>query len=642
MAAILVIDSSPTIRETLRIVLGAEHALATAPSWDDVPHGTRADVVIFGVAAGPRDDARLASARARLAPDAPLLLLNSPAEVDARALVPHGHRIAFLPKPFDAHGVRTGVAALLRPEPRSTPSDHVVSWHRRWVEPPYLTAGAAMLARRASLTDLPVLLLGEHGSGAVEIAQAIHFFSGRGGSVLVRRARELDSEMLVTPAAIGALVIENAPELSAATQASLATLLRDPEEAIRHPRVFATSSIPLDTVAASGAFAPVLAQMLSALPIVLAPLRDRTADIPALVAAFAAALATRLRLEPVVFTEAALTRLQHYLWFGNLAELEAVIARTLAVHRPRVVEPEMLVFGIDDAARLVTVTAVDEPTPAIARSAERLPVMPAEPVTAPPTRPRVVPLERRRPEETGTDIEPAPVATRPSRDDGAPDPPTLEVLLGELANELRNPMVTIKTFAQHLDSVVDDSEVRARFATLAGDAITRMDALLETLLDFARFRSPTTAAIDLGALLTRALDDRAGDLARKDVRVERAAADAGAILVAGDEHQVLFALRSLVDVLVRDLVAHTPIRITARSDGSLEVAASVGRSVATRLAGYVDNGQHGEASAPPPLALAIAAALLRRNGGRLHTRTGADDATVVTVSLPRTAAHRQA
>ena len=35
--------------------------------------------------------------------------------------------------------------------------------------------------------------------------------------------------------------------------------------------------------------------------------------------------------------------------------------------------------------------------------------------------------------------------------------PNLEVLLGELAHELRNPMVTIKTFAQHLDSVLGRS-----------------------------------------------------------------------------------------------------------------------------------------------------------------------------------------
>jgi len=261
---------------------------------------------------------------------------------------------------------------------------------------------------------------------------------------------------------------------------------------------------------------------------------------------------------------------------------------------------------------------------------------------ASPTRARVVPLER-RPEETPGDSGPTSITARaqPEQAGSVSMGPSLEVLLGELAHELRNPMVTIKTFAQHLDSVLDDPEVRARFATLTGDAITRMDTLLETLLDFSRFRAPVPTAIDLAALAARALDERTDELDRKDVHVERAAAADGAILVSGDELQVLFALRSLVDGLVRDLIAHAPVRVATRTDGSLELTVHADRAVATRLAGYVGDGERSETDAPAPLAFAIAAALLRRNRGQLETRTGTDGATVVTVRLPRAAARTE-
>ncbi len=659
MATILVIDASPTIRETLRIVLGSEHAVALAPTWDDVTPGTRSELVIFGAPPPPRDDAGISAARQRLAPDAPLLLLNTPAEIDRRAFAPARHRIAFLPKPFDARSLRATVTALLAPETRATPSERVVAGHRQWLEAPLLPPAAAVMAGRAALTDLPVLLVGEPGSGAPEIARAIHFFSGRGGHVVVRPARGLAPAALCATPAPDALLLEHVDELPAETQASLLALLHDPDDAIERPRIFVTATAPLDAAVARGTFARPLAHALAALPIVLTPLRDRIGDLPGLLAHFSTLLTERLRLEPVVFTAAAVTRLQHYLWFDDLAELEAVVARTLALHRPRVVEPEMLLFDVADAARplpglpatgpFVPAPVVERiPTPdSVARAGMPVPprpepASPTEPVAA-PGRPRVVSLERRRPEEPPAAAPPraAAAATPPPAapavaDDGPAAPsPALEVLLGELAHELRNPMVTIKTFAQHLDSVLDDPEVRARFATLAGDAINRMDALLETLLDFARFRAPIPTAIDLGTLAARALAERSEELAAKGVRVEQASPSArGATLVTGDESQILFALRSLVDGLAATTVPNTSVRIGTRPDGGLELVVHADPAVTTRLAGYVDGAAGNGSDAPPPLAFALAAALLRRNHGRLETGGGHNDATTVTVSLP--------
>jgi K+-sensing histidine kinase KdpD len=241
------------------------------------------------------------------------------------------------------------------------------------------------------------------------------------------------------------------------------------------------------------------------------------------------------------------------------------------------------------------------------------------------------------PDATVESATPGPHATvsAPPPSPTSGDDPKLEVLLGELAHELRNPMVTVKTFAQHLDSVLADPESRARFAALTGDAITRMDTLLETLLDFSRFRAPERRPVDLSALLARALAERSDELARRNVHVDAPQNGSGAVVVEADESQVSFALRSLVDGLVGDLISHTPVRVRASADGTLELAVHADRAIAARLAAYVADDAAG--GAHPPLAFALATALIRRNRGTLDVRSAADGAMIISVSLPRPA-----
>jgi DNA-binding NtrC family response regulator len=705
MAAILVIDPSTTIRETLRIVLGGEHAVSVASSWDVVAPGTSPELVIFGAPPGPRDDAGAAALRARLAPEAPLLLLNAADEIDPHALAPPGHRVEFMTKPFDAHLLRERVRALLTRPPRVVPPEATVSRHRRWVEPPLVTPAAAGLARRATLTDVPVLLVGERGTGTTEIARAIHFFAG-GGTIVARAARELGTEPLLSAGeprdAPAAVILEDVHLLSADAQRTLAAELRETSVTTTAVRLFATTDVDLEVRVSEGRFAAELAFALGVLPIVLTPLRSRLADLPALVDALLPPLVARARLERVTLATAALTRLQQYLWFGNVAELEAVLARTLAVHRPRVVEADMLLFDAAGAMRtaaadasaaghsaLTTTPLAGDASHAAASSDSGVPsgaaassagaaassigtgssfgtgtssdtsapparppgavtpggvVSPATAPSTPPPRARVVALERRRADEAVPEAARAATSSRtvtsaPAAADGiggnddriAAAGPGLEVLLGELAHELRNPMVTIKTFAQHLDSVLDDPEVRTRFAALTGEAITRMDALLETLLDFSRFRAPLPRAVDLAALLARALDEHAAELARKSARIEHTAATREPRTVEADEAQMLFAFRSLVDGLVRDLVAHTAVRIASRPDGAVELRVHADRAIAARLASWVAGAEQ-DADATPPLPFALAAALVRRNRGRLDVRPD-DGETVITVTI---------
>jgi signal transduction histidine kinase len=66
---------------------------------------------------------------------------------------------------------------------------------------------------------------------------------------------------------------------------------------------------------------------------------------------------------------------------------------------------------------------------------------------------------------------------------------TVGLLGASLAHEIRNPLVTIKTFVQLLPKHYQDAVFRDKFFTLIGDEVTRIDRLTEQLLDLASPRA---------------------------------------------------------------------------------------------------------------------------------------------------------
>jgi hypothetical protein len=107
--------------------------------------------------------------------------------------------------------------------------------------------------------------------------------------------------------------------------------------------------------------------------------------------------------------------------------------------------------------------------------------------------------------------------------------------------------------------------------------------------------------------------------------------------VEADEAQVLFALRSLCRGLVPDLVPHSALAIRGVAPGAVEMQVRAEPSVAARLAKWVEP-PGGAPAETPPLAWALAAALLERNGGALTVRRDEGETMVIRVEWPRQAA----
>ncbi len=117
-------------------------------------------------------------------------------------------------------------------------------------------------------------------------------------------------------------------------------------------RVVCATNRDLESMGREGSFKPDLFQRLNVLPIHLPALRDRVADLPALVTHLAAGI--RRPGGPLRFSEGALETLRHYLWPGNVRELANLISYLGAMIPSDEVEEADLPPKIRDAALLAS------------------------------------------------------------------------------------------------------------------------------------------------------------------------------------------------------------------------------------------------------------------------------------------------
>ena len=212
-------------------------------------------------------------------------------------------------------------------------------------------------ARRAAQVDTTVLLLGETGTGKEVLAQAIHAASPRahgpfiGLNVAAIPDSLLEAEFFGTspPAATGGgrrgregklvaakggtLFLDEVGDMPMATQAKLLRVLQEKEVeplgsnrvARVDVRVIAASSVDLRQMVSMGRFRSDLYYRLSVLPIELAPLRERIADIESLCDHILEDIARRSGRPQRELTPTALAVLSAYPWPGNIRELRNVL-----------------------------------------------------------------------------------------------------------------------------------------------------------------------------------------------------------------------------------------------------------------------------------------------------------------------------
>src|SRR6059058_6661540 len=239
-------------------------------------------------------------------------------------------------------------------------------------------ARCLQLAALAAKSDVPVVLLGETGTGKTLLAQAIHNSSARAEGPFVSFNASAMSDTLLESQLFGhergaftgaqasvkgkfeladggTLFLDEISEMSTLAQVKILRVLEygeferlGSERMLRsNARIICASNCSLRERVAQGKFREDLFHRLNGLTLLIPPLRERLEELPALIAAELKIAGAKEGKEITAIHPHAMDKLLHHKWPGNLRELSHTVRTMTLFCNSSVIMPEHVVFPSD-------------------------------------------------------------------------------------------------------------------------------------------------------------------------------------------------------------------------------------------------------------------------------------------------------
>jgi len=372
------------ITETVRLLVVSREAAVLRPLWsipesnswqietatsawdaiERVQSGVAPHLLMLDVPRGDGDCLHILRWLRRIRPDLPVIVTCAPEDADRKKEATRLGAQEVLVRPFDQTELESAIRRHLLVPPDA--GSDVVSEDIEQVGPEAFFVSASPITQKlraqAELlaeADVPVLILGEHGSGKETVARLIHKLSVRSGFKFLKvNCADMPAELLeaelfgserasslgVIPtqgkfahAEKGTVFLEEIAEMPPALQGKLMQLLQD--RFFSRPGNGGTVAVDVHLLAASSAnveravaekkLRADLYYRLSAFTVQVPPLRQRKEEIAILLQHFMHKLSRHYGLPPREFSPAVLAACRNYAWPENLKELETFVKRYL-------------------------------------------------------------------------------------------------------------------------------------------------------------------------------------------------------------------------------------------------------------------------------------------------------------------------
>jgi DNA-binding NtrC family response regulator len=625
MPSLWIIHREPRFRSALARLTGAgADYVQAAPGDPQLDTAAPADRIVLGLTGNFEVELQFAHRFAPRFPAAHWILVAAESEVArARSLFDtlDCSVFAYPPEPRD---LRASLQAPRSDGPRNSlplsrrpARDALSSRFARWFADLELPELLRILDPHRA--EVPLLIYGETGTGRGLLARYVHTFGGGlpGEFVHVPCSGDAGPHDLLAAVvrasgtrgnrAPRTIWLENVDRLPHTTQCVVAGWVEfAPPDPLGCAGLRWIGSAGGDDAALENG----LRTELGAFTLRIPPLRERGSAIAAFAIDTAHAWCERRRERTRRFGEDAIAVLEDYPWPGNLRELEGVVIQTLLASNadpiraddlqrdglafaPLSAEPLGSDFGTDDAADEI------EPIAGLAAPAA---------------------------------VDPAPLSSEAGTETAG-----IRRLAGAVAHEVRNPLTTIRTFAELLPDQYQDSEFREQFTELVGRDAERIEAVVSELAQLAALPPPGAEPVDSTRLLEELLEERRDPIQDRKLLVLKEF-DWAEPLVLGDSSQLRLAFEALLDKCIEITPERGDLYFASKHHAAgLHGCPSV--RVLIRFHGPRDE------PAPPAtmiglspgehaLEFAIAGVIVHAHGGAFTVQTGEGGETVLVLELP--------
>ena len=364
---ILIVDDDQGTRESLSRAFALEGYTAltagsAARALERLQEGP-VDAILSDVVMPEMDGLEFLKRVQEQVPEVPVILMSGQASFDTAVKATRLGALDFVEKPVSLDRLLLTLRNALRLDRLERENREL---QRYWQdelaligESPSL-GNLRKLVERAAPSEVPILVVGENGTGKELVARAIHELSPRRSQPFVKMncaavpAELVESELFghekgaftgataqrrgrFEQADGGTLFLDEIGDMPPAMQAKLLRVLQDGEitrvgaaaEIKVDVRVISATNRDLDTLLREGHLREDLYYRINTLTLRTPPLRERPGDVAALASHFAEAACRRNHWKLRRFSPSALELLKQQPWKGNVRELKNVVERVL-------------------------------------------------------------------------------------------------------------------------------------------------------------------------------------------------------------------------------------------------------------------------------------------------------------------------
>jgi len=220
---------------------------------------------------------------------------------------------------------------------------------------------------------------------------------------------------------------------------------------------------------------------------------------------------------------------------------------------------------------------------------------------------------------------------------------TLATLAGGIAHEIKNPLTAITTFSEYLPKKLHDEEFLQKFSQIVGSEASRIDDLVNQLLDFARPAPAVLKKTDINKLIQDSVSLLNSKLLKHNITVHHESNELNGTLLNIDQNKIKQALLNILLNAIDAMPNGGTLKVTAAptqfpdAHGRRLVKIAIqdsGAGIAAEDLPYIFDPFFTKKDSGTGLGLAITHGIIHEHGGTITALSTPGQGTTFEITLP--------